>query len=275
MHADAPEAERARQPEFSAQQLVGFGTSAFLAGVAGATVYLLRRRGLRHVDGMAAGMRGPASNVTPATVPPPQQQQPAVAPQEVKGAFTLFCEMNSAAFSRLRNRNAPRVASLAKATPVEAAESAAPTIGALRRGGAPSMPPPVPEVPAEDDGSGSVFLAVRALALATTIVAAGAVAVVFGVRQALDVSTAAEFGDAMRRIMPAIGEPTAHVVGWLPSVPVPDVDESAAEPLAAPLPLKAVAERLLATSDPIEWLQITRQQLDAELAAEQAARARH
>lgn len=274
MHAQAPEAERARQPELSAQQLAGFGASAFLAGVAGATVYLLRRRGLRHVDGVAAGMKGPGASVPHAAAAPPAQQ-PATAQQDVKGPLTLFREMNVAAFSRLRDPHAPRVASLAKAAPVEAAEPAAPAIGALRRGGAPSVPPPAPEVPAEDDGSDGAILAVRAFALATAIVASGAAAVVFGVRQALDVTTVAEFGDAMRRIMPTLGEPAAHVVGWLPSVPVPDADETAAEPLAAPLPLEAVGERLLATSDPIEWLRIARQQLDAELAAEQAARARH
>ena len=259
----------------STRHIVGLGASAFLAGTAGATIFLLRRRGLHHVDGVVASA---TSGVAPA---------PAAAPEEpVKGPWALFREMNAAALKRGTSMRAapatvraqpaaakprqPSMPTLAQTSPAPAG------IGALRKG-APAQPAPTrtsESAPTNDDGSDGPLLAIRALAIATAIVATGAATLVVTVRQALGVSTISEFADAMHKLVPAIGEPASQVASQLPRVPLPETDESVAPPLDAPLPLEVVVDKLLSSSDPVEWLRISRQQLDAELAAEQEARRR-
>ncbi|WFD36950.1 hypothetical protein MCUN1_003842 [Malassezia cuniculi] len=278
-------------PAISARHVVGLGASAFLAGAAGAAIYLIRRRGLHHFDSVAeTAAKGAASVPKPrvAAAAPLQAED-----ETVRGPWTLFRDMNAAIFNRnaaaaprtvsaAPDAPAPLAAFRAQQQPDKLAVSPRPSvqpvgIGALRKGGspAPREPQVVPSsssAAAAEDGSDGPLLAVRALALATAIVAAGAGALVLFVRQALGVTSIAEFSDAMQRLAPSLGQPVAQITSQLPSVPVPETDESAAPPLQKPLPVEDVLNKLLSSSDPVEWLRITRQQLDAEYAEEQSSR---
>ena len=91
------------------------------------------------------------------------------------------------------------------------------------------------------------------------------------VRQTLDVTTVEEFADKMHALMPPIEWRPAWVTRL---VNVPQEDEST-PPVApaAPLPIHEAIHRLDHAQDPLEWLQIARQQLDAEEARHRAERA--
>ncbi|WFD02180.1 hypothetical protein MOBT1_000861 [Malassezia obtusa] len=122
---------------------------------------------------------------------------------------------------------------------------------------------PAPDTSARSDGP---LLAFGAFSLATAIVGGVSLAVVFAVRQALNISTVEEFADWMHANMPRIGRSSA-LARYVPAVATGPEPAGWAGPPPADL-----AERMNATEDPVEWAQLARLQLDHELAEHHAAR---
>ena len=224
----------------------------------------------------------------PAAEPPadPAADVPPLADAAKKGPLALFREMNAAIFSAFRapppQRTQPvgalRTARLPPRTGAPDTPPAAPQVGALRT--APTrqglgvlhktpqdlpagVEAPAPDASARSDGP---LLAFGAFSLATAIVGGVTLAVVFAVRQALNISTVEEFADWMHANMPRIGRSSA-LARYVPAVATGPEPAGWAGPPPADL-----AERMNATEDPIEWAQLVRLQLDHELAEHHAAR---
>lgn len=195
-----------------------------------------------------------------------------------QGPLTLFREMNAAIFSAFRTHRTPRVRAQPQQVHVAPAPSGlaprAAGIGALHRSRSSSASAPSalqkfhPQAPAPapsgaPGGTDGPLLAFGAFSLATALVAAGSLVVVFTVRQVLNISTVEEFADKMHEILPSMDR-SAVLARFLPPVPVPPVDETAPSSPPLPLPHKELYQKLDSTEDPLEWLQIARMQLDAE-----------
>ncbi|WFD31222.1 RING-type E3 ubiquitin transferase [Malassezia sp. CBS 17886] len=226
-----------------------------------------------------------------------------------KTPWTLFREMNATIFSALRPgkartatpavppaslgrvavapnahaRHAPHgLSALQKNAPVGVVQNtSSQRIGALQK--APAPPPSQADaaarVAAEQEARGpdGPLLAFGAFSLATAIVCASTAAAVATVRYALGVKSVEEFADKMHMWMPSLSRKENAAAQWVPSVPVPEGDESSPAPsdvpLAAPLSGAELDERLAQAQDHVEWLRVARTQMDAELAAHSARRA--
>lgn len=244
----------------------------------------------------AAGSARSATAVSSATLP---ESEPAPLFEAAKkGPFAIFREMNASIFSAFRSEQPKtrpmRVAALQAApssgaspsgtppsgTPLSstpppgvriapAMRAAAPTGGlsALHKNPqvvAAAAPQPTPEESARSDGP---LLAFGAFSLATTIVCGVSLAVVFAVRQTLNITSVEEFADYMHERMPRLGRDGA-LAPYLPAVPV---EHDANDVTIAP-PGDDVGERMERTEDPVEWVRLARLQLDTELAEHQAQR---
>lgn len=239
----------------------------------------------------AAGS-APSATAVPAATPPESEPAPLFEAAK-KGPFAIFREMNASIFSAFRSDQPKarpmRVAALQAAPPsgappssatpsgtppsgvriAPAMRAAAPTGGlsALHKNpqvAAAATPQPTPEESARSDGP---LLAFGAFSLATTIVCGVSLAVVFAVRQTLNITSVEEFADYMHERMPRLGRDGA-LAPYLPAVPV---EHDANDVTIAP-PGGDVGERMERTEDPVEWVRLARLQLDTELAEHQAQR---
>ncbi|KAI3620052.1 hypothetical protein CBS9595_002019 [Malassezia furfur] len=232
----------------------------------------------------------------PATSAPAADEAEAPAPladAAKQGPLAIFREMNAAIFSAFRSSppSAPTSASggiralraarsPASSTPAtDAPASSAPHAVGLRTASnnhgigvlhktpqtlPPGVAPAAAQAGARNDGP---LLAFGAFSLATALVGGVSLAVVFAVRQALNISTVEEFADWMHEHMPRLGR------GGTLSRYVPAV-ASGPEPSGwnGPPP-EDIPERMNQTEDPIEWAQLAQLQLDHEHAQHQEERA--
>lgn len=234
-----------------------------------------------------------ASATAASTATPPESEPAPLFEAAKKGPFAIFREMNASIFSAFRSDQPKarpmRVAALQAAPPsgappsgasppgtppsgvriAPAMRAAAPTGGlsALHKNpqvAAAATPQPSPEESARSDGP---LLAFGAFSLATTIVCGVSLAVVFAVRQTLNITSVEEFADYMHERMPRLGRHGA-LAPYLPAVPV---EHDANDVTIAP-PGGDVGERMERTEDPVEWVRLARLQLDTELAEHQAQR---
>lgn len=119
----------------------------------------------------------------------------------------------------------------------------------------PGVAPAAAQAGARNDGP---LLAFGAFSLATAIVSGVSLAVVFAVRQALNISTVEEFADWMHERMPRLGrgEVLSRYTAVIDSGPEPNE-------WVGMLP-DDVTERMSQTEDPFEWAQLVQLQLDYE-----------
>lgn len=229
-------------------------------------MYGVWRRPAWTVMGPAAAAKDAASRAVAS--PAPTNDAP-------KSAWALFGEMNAAIFRRGARpplTEAPTTSPLRalsrRAPPLESAttRSVAPAsegpLRALSRSQTGPAPEPVERM--EDLDNDGALMAVRAFAVATALVGAGAACTAFLLRATLGVRSMEELADTLHTWMPSL-RPPAVLERYLPVIPRDASDNDAiTEP--------NVAQRLEATDDVMEWLHLARLQLDAEMATHTAER---
>jgi len=246
------------------QPVAAVSAAVFVAGAVGTVLYGVWRRPAWSVVGPAAAAKTPPAAAAPAARP---------VDDAPKSAWALFGEMNAAVFRggacappSEPARSAPLSALSRRAPPPTAATGRAPAaqpgpLRALSRSG--TGPSAEPAARIEDLDNDGALLAVRAFAVATALVGAGAACAALLVRATLGVRSLEELADCLHTWMPSL-RPPAALERYLPAIPRDDTGAAPAEP--------DVAERLEATDDVVEWLRLARLQLDAEMAAHTAER---
>ncbi|WFD24038.1 hypothetical protein MEQU1_002735 [Malassezia equina] len=267
MPPPAAEADGERPaPRVCPQHVAALSAAVFVAGAVGTVMYGVWRRPAWTVIGPAAAAKDAASRAVASPTPPND------AP---KSAWALFGEMNAAIFRRGARpplTEAPTTSPLRalsrRAQPPQGAttRSAAPTsegpLRALSRSNTGPVPEPVARM--EDLDNDGALMAVRAFAVATALVGAGAACTAFLLRATLGVRSMEELADTLHMWMPSL-RPPAALERYLPVIPRDASDNGATtEP--------NVAQRLEATDDVMEWLHLARLQLDAEMATHTAER---
>lgn len=255
----APE-ETEPGPRVRTQHVAAVSAAVFVAGAVGTVFYGVWRRPAWSVMGPRATRQ--ATNAAAAAAPRPVD---ADAP---KSAWALFGEMNAAIFRggmRAPRESADHVplSALSRRAPAAPQARAAPhaPLRALSRSG--TGPSSEPAARIEDLDNDGALMAVRAFAVATALVGAGAACAALLVRVTLGVRSLEELADYLHTQMPSVRPPEA-LERFLPAIPRDETDTAPAE--------ADVEQRLEATDDVAEWLRLARLQLDAEMAAHTAER---
>ncbi|WFD20433.1 hypothetical protein MCAP1_002677 [Malassezia caprae] len=253
----APE-ETERAPRVRTQHVAAVSAAVFVAGAVGTVLYGVWRRPAWSVMGPVA-----AKQATHAAAAPPRP----VDTDTPKSAWALFGEMNAAIFrrgTRVPNEPADRapLSALSRRAPaVQPPSAQAAPLRALSRSGTGAMSEPAARI--EDLDNDGALMAVRAFAVATALVGAGAACAALLLRATLGVRSLEELADYLHTKMPSV-RPPESLERLLPVIPRDDTDSAPAE--------ADVEQRLETTDDVAEWLRLARLQLDAELAAHAAER---
>lgn len=285
-HESAHELQDTRSREKTV--LLTASAATFVLGALGAVAYGYRRRRLDVAREMSS-IPYASRTQSPAALRPATSGNTSLpcSDEEPESAWAIFRELNKAVFSF---RTEPKRELPLRAVPVKpsAVKASKGAIGALSRTStsparaqpalAPSAlsksrvaPPPEPEPSNEDNGP---MLALTAFGVATTIVGAGALITTLVIQYAWDVHSVEEFADKMHSILPPLNR-NASWAQYLPAVPPrPDMDreQALAQLLGPRLSESELTEKLEHTDDPQEWFKYARLQLDAEMAAHEAAK---
>lgn len=260
------EADEAPRRTVSVQHMVAVSAAVFVSGAIGTVLYgVWRRPAWTAVAPVAREAAECAARAAPSDA------------TETTSALSLFREMNAAVFRRGARRT-PTPAQEPARPPSALSRAKAPTapLGALSRVEAPTTPLRAlsrsgtgavaePDVRPEDLDQDGAAMAIRAFAVATALVGAGAACVALGLRATLGVRSLEELADYLHTWGPSLRAPSA-LVPYLPEIPCDeaDVTDHATD----------VEQRLETTDDVLEWLRLARVQLDEEMAAHTAERVR-
>lgn len=268
--------------------LLTASAATFALGAVGAIAYGYRRQRLDVAREMSSIPRASQSQSNVAARPVPSGgASSSPSEDEPESAWAIFRQLNKAVFSSMSE---PKRELPLKAVPVKpyASKASGGPISALSRVPAVSAkalpalapstlsksrvaPPPEPEPNNDDNGP---MLALTAFGLATAIVGAGALITTLVVQYAWDVHSVEEFADKMHSILPPLNQ-NASWAQYLPAVPPrPKMEQehALAQLLASRFSEAELTEKLEHTDDPQEWFKYARLQLDAEMAAHEAAK---